>query len=212
MTEKLSSNLPIPVTRRALLQRACLAGAWMALTPLLAAQEKDGLTPAQQGIDFANEFNNPDWKPLFFSGEQNQTIIALCDVILPATESPGAKQALANRYIDLVLSAESPEAQSEFVTSLKYIDDESARVYGKAFRSLSQEEQVEVLIPMALAIQAAGGRPIDKGYEHFARVKGMIVEGYYSSEIGDTELGWDGAYAHGIYEGCQAETNTGEKK
>ena len=43
------------------------------------------------------------------------------------------------------------------------------------------------------------------GYQHFSRVKALIVEGYYSSEIGDTDLGWDGAFSHGRYEGCEVE-------
>lgn len=204
------------MTRRALLQQACMTGALVAIAPIFAqgqAAEK-GLTPAQQGIDFANEFANPNWKPLFFTDEQNQTMVALCDVVLPATETPGAKQAMVNRYIDLVLSAESSEAQNAFLKSLQYIDAESSRVYGKPFRALSMDEQVEVLVPMALPMQPTPGAsvPVDKGYENFTRVKAFIVEGYYSSEIGDTELGWDGAYSHGVYEGCESEMNTGEKK
>jgi hypothetical protein len=215
MIDKPPSNLPVIVTRRILLQRACMAGAFVAISPMLAtAQSKNGLTPAQQGIDFAGEFANPNWKPLFFTDEQNETMLALCDAILPATDSPGAKQAMANRYADLVLSAESPETQAAFVKSLQYIDAESARVYRKPFRALSTDEQVEVLIPMAFPMQPTpdASVPIDKGYENFTRVKALIVEGYYSSEIGDTELGWDGAYSHGVYEGCEAEKNTGEKK
>lgn len=185
-----------------------MAGAWTALAPMLAkAQDEKGLTPAQQGIDFAAESVNPNWKPLFFTDEQNQTTMALCDVILPATDSLGAKQAMVNRYIDLVLSAESSEVQNAFVKSLQYIDAESSRIYGKPFRSLSVEEQVELLIPMALPAQPTpdASVPIDKGYENFTRVKTLIVEGFYSSEIGGSELGWDGAFAHGIYEGCKAE-------
>jgi hypothetical protein len=211
MTE-ISSNLPPIMTRRALLQRACMAGALVAIAPTLAvAQSKNGLTPAQQGIDFADEFASPDWKPVFFTDEQNQTMIALCDAILPGGDSPGAKQAMANRYVDLVLSAESPDAQTAFVKSLQYIDAESARVYGKPLRALAPDEQVEVLIPMAYPGQPTAGVPGDASYDHFNRVKGMIVEGFYSSEIGGTELGWDGAYSHGVYEGCEAEKNSGEK-
>ena len=201
------------MTRRSLLQKACFAGALVAIAPVLAKAQssESGLTPAQQGIDAANEFANPNWKPLFFSDEQNQTVAALCDVIIPASENPGAKQAMVNRYADLVLSAESPEAQSSFVKALQHIDDESGRVYGKPFRALSADEQVEVLIPMALPMQGQpgiAGMQADASYRHFARVKALIVEGYYSSEIGDTDLGWDGAFSHGAYEGCES----GEKK
>ncbi len=213
MTEKASSKLSVVLTRRSLLQKACFAGALVAIAPVLAKAETpvEGMTPAQQGIDASGEFANPDWKPLFFSDEQNQTVSALCDVMIPATETPGAKQAMVNRYADLVLSAESPAAQSAFVKALQHIDDESGRVYGKLFRALSPDEQVEVLIPMAFPTQgqsSIAGTQADLAYEHFARVKGLIVEGYYSSEIGDSDLGWDGAFSHGRYEGCES----GEKE
>ena len=208
MTVELSRNPAVSMTRRNLLQRACFAGAWVALSSLAAEAQtpQAGLTPAQQGIDAANEFANPNWKPLFFTDEQDQTTAALCDVIIPATETPGAKQAMVNRYVDLVLSAESSEVQSAFVKSLEYIDNESTRIYRKPFRALSSDEQVELLIPMAYPPQITpGATQIGASYEHFARVKALIVEGYYSSEIGDTELGWDGAFSHGAYEGCKVE-------
>jgi glucoside 3-dehydrogenase (cytochrome c) hitch-hiker subunit len=209
VTEEPSSNTPVVLTRRRLLQKACFAGALVAISPLLAEGETpvEGLTPAQQGIDAAGEFANSNWKPLFFSDEQNETVASLCDVIIPAAETPGAKQAMVNRYADLVLSAESPEAQIAFVTALQHIDDESGRVYGKPFRALSADEQVEVLIPMAFPMQGQSGIAgtlADTGYLHFSRVKGLIVEGYYSSEIGDNDLGWDGAFSHGRYEGCES--------
>jgi hypothetical protein len=210
VTEKLPPLPSDPLTRRHLLQQACFAGAWVAVSSLVteAQTPQAGLTPAQQGLDFANEFNSPNWKPLFFTDEQNQTTAALCDVIIPTTDTPGAKQAMVNRYVDLVLSAESSEVQSAFVKSLKHIDDESTRIYHKPFRSLPVDEQVELLIPMAYPPHITPGAntaPIDTGYEHFSRVKALIVEGYYSSEIGDTELGWDGAFSHGAYEGCKVE-------
>lgn len=203
------------MTRRSLLQKACFAGALVAIAPILADAQTpvEGLTPAQQGIDASGEFANPNWKPLFFSDEQNETVAALCDVMIPATENPGAKQAMVNRYADLVLSAESPQAQSSFVAALQHIDDESSHVYGKPFRALSPDEQVEVLIPMAFPTPGQpgiAGMQANAGFEHFARLKGLIVEGYYSSEIGDTDLGWDGAFSHGAYEGC--ESSEKEKK
>ena len=209
MTDK-PPLLPPIITRRDLLQRACFASAWAAFAPLAAKARasENGLTPAQQGIDASDEFSNPNWKPLFFSDEQNLTIVALGEAILPATETPGAKQAMVNRYVDLVLFAEPADVQSAFVKSVKYIDDESLRVYRKLFHALSSEEQVELLIPMAYLMQRAPetySPQVDPGYEHFARVKALIVEGYYSSEIGDSELGWDGAFSHGAYFGCEAE-------
>ena len=198
------------INRRELLRAACLAGGWAAFAPLIARAQTaaDGLTPAQQGIDASGELEVPNWKPLFLTPEQNETLVALSDVMIPATDTPGAKQALVNRYLDLFFAAETSERQQKFLASLRYVDDESLRVLGKPFVGLSNDEQVDLLIPMAYPAQVDEGI-IDSntilGQEHFSRLKLSIAEAYYSSEIGMQALGWDGAFAHGPYMGCLAE-------
>jgi hypothetical protein len=87
------------------------------------------LTPAQSGVDASNDLAAPGWKPKFFDEHQNETVMVLSDLIIPATDTPGAKEALANRYIDLVLAAEKPEAQKAFLNSLSFLDGESMRRY-----------------------------------------------------------------------------------
>lgn len=209
-TEADTSVGPSGISRRELLCAAGVASGWIVLRPLvsLAQTAEQGLTPAQQGVDASDEFAAPNWKPVFFSAEQDLTLVALCDVMIPATETPGAKQALVDRYIDLVLAAESPDVQQAFLKSLQHVDDESTRLYGKPFRSVSTEERIDLLMPMAYPMQpglTSIDVPRDSGYENFMRLKSMIVEGYYSSEMGTQELGWDGAYAHGRFAGCPAE-------
>jgi hypothetical protein len=43
----------------------------------------------------------------------------------------------------------------------------------------------------------------DPGHSHFEALKERIMTAYYSSQIGEKELGWDGAFAHGPYQGCE---------
>src|SRR5215472_10887291 len=50
-----------------------------------------------------------NWKPQFFDAHQNETLIALTDLIIPTTNTPGAKAALVNRYLDLRYNEESQE-------------------------------------------------------------------------------------------------------
>src|SRR5207237_10766291 len=87
--------------------------------------------------------------PLFLDEHQNETLIILSDLIIPATDTPGAKEALVNRYIDLVLAAESSEAQRSFLNSLGYLDGESIRRYRAAFRYLKREEQDNLVHALA---------------------------------------------------------------
>jgi hypothetical protein len=197
--------------RRELLRAGVLAGAAAALCPPLdraqSAAKSSELTPAQSGVDASKDLSAPGWKPLFLDEHQNETLIVLSDLIIPATDTPGAKEALVNRYIDLVLAAETPEIQRAFLNSLGYLDGESIRKFKAAFRYLSREDQDVLLHSLAYPRNASGwtgeaeAKP-DAGHAHFEALKQRIMTAYYSSQIGEKELGWDGAFAHGPYEGC----------
>jgi len=201
--------------RREMLRASVLAGAAAALRPALAnaqsasqTAQPSELTPAQSGVDASKEFEGPGWKPLFLDEHQNETLIILSDLIIPATDTPGAKDALVNRYIDLVLAAETPETQRAFLNSLGYLDGESMKRYKAAFRYLSADDQDLLLHALAYPRIGGGwagdtGAMADPGHAHFEALKDRIMTAYYSSQIGEKELGWDGAFAHGPYQGCE---------
>lgn len=197
--------------RRDLIRAGLLAGGAAALGPSLSATQgapqTTELTPAQRGVDASNDLAAPGWKPLFLDEHQNETLIVLSDLMIPATDTPGAKEALANRYIDLVLAAETREVQRSFLNNLAYLDGESLRRYQAAFRHLAREQQDELLRALAYPRSGSGWTgetaPPDPGHTHFEQLKQRIVNAYYSSPAGARELGWDGAFGHGVYKGCE---------
>lgn len=196
--------------RRELIRAGIFAGAAAALPhPPARAQstpQTAELTPAQSGVDASKDLAAANWNPVFLDEHQNETLIVLSDLILPATDTPGAKEALVNRYIDLVLAAERSEAQRKFLSALGYIDGESIRQYKKAFRYLTREEQDDLLhqvsYPRAASNWTGETPAADPGHAHFEELKQRIVFAYYSSSTGERELGWDGAVLHGVYQGC----------
>jgi gluconate 2-dehydrogenase gamma chain len=202
--------------RREMLRASVLVGAAAALRPALSnaqsgaqsAAPPSELTPAQSGVDASKDLSGPGWKPLFLDEHQNETLVILSDLIIPATDTPGAKEALVNRYIDLVLAAETPDTQRAFLNSLGYLDGESMRRFKSAFRYLSADDQD--LLLHALAYPRFGSTwtgdtsaVADPGHDHFEALKERIMTAYYSSQIGEKELGWDGAFAHGPFQGCE---------
>jgi hypothetical protein len=201
------------LNRRDLIRTALLAAAASALGPSfsLAQAIESGLTPAARGEDGAAFLTDPNWKAAFLNDHQNETLIMLSDVIIPATDTPGAKAALVNRYIDLLVSVQPAEFQEEFVAALKSIDSESQREFGKNFRELSREDQVWLLTAWAYPQQSSHWterndphtEPADLAQSHFHRLKALIAAAYYGSEIGQKELGWDGEITHGPYQGCE---------
>jgi hypothetical protein len=139
-------------------------------------------------------------------------LIVLSDVIIPATGTPGAKGALVNRYLDLLLSVQPAEFQRQFVDALGLIDSESQNQFGKDFRLLAPPDQIWLLTPWAYPRRAGWWREQEKkadpAQQHFERLKALIAAAYYGSEIGQKELGWDGEITHGPYEGCPHQNTT----
>lgn len=201
------------LNRRDLIRVALLSAAASALGPSfsLAQAIQSGLTPAARGEDGAAYLTDPHWKLAFLNDHQNETLIALSDVIIPATDTPGAKAALVNRYLDLLVSVQPAEFQQDFLAALKFIDSESQAQLGKDFLELSLEDQTWLLEPWAYTQQSSHwmerddphAKPADLAQQHFHRLKTLIAAAYYGSEIGAKELGWDGEFTHGPYEGCE---------
>ena len=197
--------------RRELLRAGVFASAAAALPRRAAVAQttqQPELTPAQNGVDASKDLERAGWKPVFLDEHQNATLVVLSDLIVPATDTPGAKEALVNRYIDLVMAAEKPEVQREFLNSLAYIDGESMRRYKAAFRHVSREDQDALLHSLAYEKNVSrrtgeGAAGSDIGRTHFEALKERIVTAYYRSQIGERELGWDGAFSHGTYKGCE---------
>jgi hypothetical protein len=204
------------VNRRDLLRAALFASAAFAPGISFAQAIDSGLTAAARGEDGSKFLTNPNWKPVFLNEHRNETLIALSDVIIPSTDSPGAKAALANRFIDLLLSVQPVEFQAQFLDALTFIDSESQKQFGKDFRSLSTDDQVWLLTPWAYPERSSHWRerndphtePADLAQQHFHRLKALIAAAYYGSEIGQKELGWDGEITHGPYEGCNHQDST----
>ena len=207
------SSAPL-INRRDLIRAALLASAASALGPAfsLAQAVNSDLTPAARGEDGSRFLTDPNWKPAFLNQQQNETLIVLSDVIIPATDTPGAKEALVNRFLDLMVSVQPAEFQQQFLDALTFIDSESRKQFGKEFRGLTPDDQVALLTAWAYPRESSAWmeqeeKP-DPGHQHFARLKALIAAAYYGSEIGEKELGWDGAFTHGAYEGCEHPTTT----
>jgi hypothetical protein len=142
-----------------------------------------------------------EWKPLFFDEHQNETVVALTELIIPATDTPGAKAAQVNRYLDLVLNESEPDHQAMSVQGLAWIDARSLTQHGKPFIELTTEQQTALLGPLA---DPANNRPEDQtGVRFFEHLKDATIFAYYTSQIGlEQELHYGGDDYHNEYPGA----------
>lgn len=158
------------------------------------------------GYDASKDLERPDWKPVFLDEHQNETLIALSDLIIPATDTPGAKAALVNRFLDLLMSAETAETQRAFLAALSYIDGACMERYKGAFLYVAPDQQIEFLNLLAYPHTHETWHEAEEpfpGHDHFEKLKDWISGAYYSSPIGLKEIGWDGSFPHGVFSGCE---------
>lgn len=123
-----------------------------------------------------------DWKPLTLDAHQNETVIAVIDLLIPATDTPGAKEARVNRYIDLMLTDGPDQQRVSFLDGLGWLDGHARDRHGKTFKTLSRDEQTGIL--KALDSESAP-KP---GGDFFRLAKRMTVQLYYATEAGNKEL------------------------
>ncbi len=148
-----------------------------------------------------NAVPDPDWKPLFLDAHENDTVITLTDLIIPTTSTPGAKAALVNRFIDLLLNDEDADKQKTFLQGLAWLDGRALTLHQKPFVNLTPDEQTALLTPLADADNKnAEDQP---GVRFFQQIKDLTIYGYYTSKIGmEQELQYAGGDYHTEFPGA----------
>src|SRR5450631_2655609 len=82
------------------------------------------------------------WKPSTLSAHQNDTIVALTDLIIPETDTPGAKAANVNRYVDLFLKEVPAEQAQQLFGGLVWLDQYANQKHGHGFIGCSKDQQI----------------------------------------------------------------------
>jgi hypothetical protein len=128
--------------------------------------------------------------PPFFSDSQRAVVDRLADIIIPTDEqSPGAHEAGAVRYIDLLAGASAPARHQQWLRGLEAVDAAAKARFSKAFAECEREQQEEIVTTMA----ANEGAPRNDLERFFELIKHATVDGYRFSEIGVKQyMGWTG--------------------
>ena len=134
------------------------------------------------------------WKPKVLTPHQNSTVITVSELIIPQTDTPGAKAANVNRVIDAVLAEGREGDRTKFLAGLTALDARAKTEFGKPFVDATPEQQTAILTKMSTP-------PVD---EFFEAIKSMTIIGYYTSEVGmRQEMGDDGSLFFAEFKGCE---------
>ncbi len=192
------------VNRRDAIRRLATAGLGAASAPLwmdtLAALAREQAVHLHQTP--AGTLPAAAWTPAVFDARQNDTVATLSELIIPATDTPGARAALVNRFIDSVLEAAAPSERDAFLKGLAWMDARSRTLYGQDVLAATVGQQTDLLTRLS----SESGRSTEEpaGVQFFDALKSMTITGYYGTSIGlRQELGDDGRLVLAEFKGCE---------
>jgi hypothetical protein len=160
------------MNRREALSRVALI---MGGTVLGAEAFLSGCTTGATGLKFTKD-------DIAFLNEIGETI-------LPATNTPGAKEAKVGEFMTVIVNdCYETKDQTAFMAGLKKLNEASNKASGKTFMQATIEQRHSLLVDLdkeATAFQKTKKPEETKHY--FTMLKELTLWGFFSSEVGATK-------------------------
>lgn len=178
-------NSPLKLTRRQAFFGATLTFGAMATAVAMPAGA--ATTPAPLA-----------WTPKALTPDQARALEAVAELIIPATDTPGAKQAGVPQFIDRALFDYcEPDEARRIRAGLDRVDQDARATHGEPFAALTGAQQAVLLTGYEREAVAAAG----DAWHFFLVLRNLTTVGYFTSEIGATKaLRYDPV--PGGYRGC----------
>lgn len=154
-----------------------------------------------------------DWKPEFFTEDQASIISTVSDIIIPTTDTPGAKDAGVPSFIDQMLKeVYSAEEQKAFTESLQAFNEQAKEEYGEDFNDMNEEDQAAFVKKLHdAAIQAEETTDPAPKRPFILSMKELTLLGFFTSEAGATQV-LQYVAVPGAYKGCIPLSEAGNGK
>lgn len=131
----------------------------------------------------------PDWTPQTLTSEQNQMVTAIAEILIPATDTPGAGAAQVNRFIDAMLTGSYPaEDRDRFLKGLEAVNARCQDDYGAVFNQCSSKQKLAIVGELDDETFGSDAPETNREKPSFFRMmKELTIVGYYTSEVGASQ-------------------------
>jgi gluconate 2-dehydrogenase gamma chain len=190
----------MPISRRDILKSltiTAITGSVLRVIPLEAAEYAHRMVRAEKAAA-----EDQVYTPKFFSAHFYKTLQSLCQTIIPSDEqAKGAIEAGAPEFIDLITS-ENKDYQVALGGGLMWLDNTCIDRYGSAYLDCTAPQQKEILDLIAYRKNAKKDPSLGQGIEFFGFLRKLTADGFFTSEIGITYLGYIGNTFVKEFPGC----------
>jgi hypothetical protein len=156
------------------------------------------------------------WQPVFLSKEQGALVAEVVEIMIPRTDTPGAKDVGVPAFIDTMLKdVYTQEDRDRYVSGLQAFDEAARRQHGKPFMELSKAQQTEMVQAFndAAAAEELSFDPPPKPLRRpfILMTKELALLGFFTSEPGATQV-LQYAAVPGGYQACVPVAQAGNGK
>jgi gluconate 2-dehydrogenase gamma chain len=172
------------MNRREVLQRvAVLMGGAVSAPALLAVLNGCSAKKSEVAV----------WKPVFLSEQQAALIAEVTELIIPKTDTPGAKDVGVPEFIDKMLKdVYAKEAQDRFLSGLQAFEAEAQSQFGKPYLQLDAAQRTQHLQSVhdaALRKEWEDKEPNRSARRPFILMtKELTLLGFFTSEVGASQV------------------------
>jgi gluconate 2-dehydrogenase gamma chain len=137
-----------------------------------------------------------------FSPHETETVATIAELIIPKTDTPGARDVGVPAFIDVMFTDWAADDQRQmFMAGLANVDERARAACGKDFISCSPAQQTQILTDLDAELARLRDTKSDTSKNFFQAMKWLTLTGYYTSEAGSTaELHY--RVVPGRYEPC----------
>lgn len=174
-----------------------------------AAVSASALSGILQGCKAAPELT---YTPSFFTEDQARIVMEVAEIIIPKTDTPGAKDAGVPGFIDVMLKdCYKKEDQDRFIAGLTAFEEEAKKAYGDSFIYCKPEQQVELVTKTHAAALAEAKENREAKRPFILMAKELTLLGFFTSEPGATQV-LQYVAVPGSYKGCIPLAEAGNGK
>lgn len=147
----------------------------------------------------------PNWKPVLLTPQQVEVVSEIAEIIIPRTDTPGAKDVGVPAFIDVMLKDVYKQADRDrFMSGMKDFESAAVKEHKRPFLQLRSEQQrdlVQRFHEEAVTLERERSPRTDVTRPFILTMKELTLLGFFTSEVGATKVLHHVAVP-GRYDGC----------
>jgi hypothetical protein len=121
------------------------------------------------------------------NAHQNETVATIAELIIPKTDTAGAREAGVPAFIDVMLADwADDDHRRQFTAGLADVDARARGLFAKDFVTCSEAQQTQILTDLDAELARLRDTNSDTSKNFFHDMKWLTLTGYYTSEVGAT--------------------------